>query len=155
MFHIASRFVILYMLQRLCVVNQIREKRMAFTKSNIKQARTELETALEKWAKDWDVDVKIGTISYSEKDLRCKFTAVQVEEGKTRHETEIERDFARYAFRYDLDPEDLGKEVNLFDGEVCTIAGIKPRNHKFPIILKKKTGGFYKVGKKAFTFKSD
>jgi hypothetical protein len=62
--------------------------------------------------------------------------------------SQIERDFRLHASRYGLHPTDLGREVTIaFSGvpRKYVIVGAKPRNHKYPILLRKlRNGTVYK-----------
>lgn len=51
-------------------------------------------------------------------------------------ETKMAKDFRYSAVAYGLEPDDLGARYTSFSGSVLEIVGLKPRNRKYPIIVR-------------------
>jgi len=113
-----------------------------FTRKNLRELLDAMETALQEVSKEYNVNIKLGRAKFSSETFDVKFSGSLASiDGKSKTREEI--DFERYAFRYGLTPEDLGKEFD-FVGEKYKIIGARPRATKYPICATKGDGKTYR-----------
>ena len=100
--------------------------------------RTDAEEALAAVAAKHGLSLKFGAGRFDSTTYTLKVDFVApTEDG-------IPSDFARHAPLFGLTADDYGKMVTM-RGETYTIVGIKPRSHKYPILMKRtKDGKTYK-----------
>ena len=107
----------------------------SLNKKSVSRIHEEMQKVMDVLGKELGVDIHIGGCRYSQKVIIFKQGAVTVsiiENGKVV-EPMIEA-FKKYAYRYELKPDDLGQKVTI-KNVVYKIVGAKPRNWKRPIIL--------------------
>ena len=78
------------------------------------------------------VRITIGNGRYSDSNAHLKLEIADVTADGTVLTKEAE-DFKAYAWRYAMEPSDLGREFR-HDNEVYEIIGLKPRSKKYPIL---------------------
>ena len=120
-----------------------------FDKKTCREIAEITEAAIRKIMADRGLAVqyKGGTYAADEFTIKIRF-AVMDETGKAK--TSYEKDFELYCHAYGLAPEDLGREIR-FNGRTCEIAGLKTRNHRYPIILKTSDGTMIKATAEGIT----
>ena len=97
-----------------------------------------------------DIVVKTGSMHYTSKTPGQLFpVTIKVEMSATNSDGSVEtkeaRDFRRYAGRYGLDPDDLGKTFQTYNGTKYEIIGLNTRAKKYPICCLRADGKRYKL----------
>ena len=110
-----------------------------FNKANMKHVRAELEKALAEFGEKFDVSINVGTIRYSEDSFNCKLNAARVVEGMSFRENEIAKAWVENVYRFNLSADAFGQKF-IMDHEIVTVIGLKPRNSKYPVIVKTEHG---------------
>ena len=89
------------------------------------------------------VNLSLGSARFSDKVVTFKLECAMPNEDGTAT-SKIGEDFKLYCHRYNLTPDDFGKEFS--NGvDTFTIEGCKPRSSKYPILGKNvRTGKVYK-----------
>ena len=113
-----------------------------FNKQNIRQLQNELESAIKKICRQYELDVEMDGGVFNDTTASLKFKITVPNSDGTKRNPLIE-DFKKYASVYGLDPTDLGRE---FDSGTSryTIIGLKPQNRDYPIIVRGARGGEFK-----------
>jgi hypothetical protein len=106
----------------------------------------EIRDALEAHFESFDfegIELSLGSARFSDQIVTFKLECAMPNEDGTAT-SKIGEDFKLYCHRYNLTPDDLGKEFS--NGvDTFTIEGCKPRSTKYPILGKNvKTGKVYK-----------
>jgi hypothetical protein len=116
---------------------------MSFTRADVRDLREELEAHLATFAKEKGMAIKVGSARFLDNNITYKMeVSGQNDQGEIVSK-EVE-DFGRYCIRYGLKPDDLNKTF-VSRGEEFQITGLKPRNHKYPILATRlKDGKQYK-----------
>lgn len=118
---------------------------MTFDLPTIKATRIRLQTALDALGADLGCEFKVGSATYERDGSRCSFKlecAVPDEDGTVQSKEAA--DFVRYAERYGLFPDDLGRSFTA-NGKTFTIIGCMPRSHTYPILVERGDGKQRKV----------
>lgn len=113
---------------------------MSFTKEELRTYRIEIEQALQEVAKQHNVNIKAGNISYSANDFKLTLEVSQKEvNGLSYEQAEFNKNCMLYGFK----PEDYKKEFSM-NGKTFAITGFNHRAHKMPILAKGNDGKGYK-----------
>lgn len=112
-----------------------------FTRTNIKEIRAEVDSALHDIGQKHGIAFKINGISYGSDNFRSTINAVITEHsGDTVYSVE----FKNKCWKYGFQKEDLGKEFRSGDNRF-KIVGLKTRNRKYPVIAENvQTGKLHK-----------
>jgi hypothetical protein len=111
-----------------------------FTRQDVKALRIKLDTVLAEFAeKEGLGEVSAGHASFSGNNITFKLNISAKDEDGNVITKEAE-DFRFCAYRYGLQPDDLGKTFKRA-GETYEIVGCKPRAHKYPILAKSMRNG--------------
>lgn len=121
------------------------------TAMNISDIRNDMQSALQAVAEKYNLHINLGRIRYSEKELRCKLTALSIDvlaptttETASTETSPNQIEWNLYCDRYGLRREHYGVVVSL-RGERYKLVQIKNRYRKYPIIAQKiSTGRSYK-----------
>ncbi len=110
---------------------------MKFDKDNICSLRCDLDTELSRLATNMHgmfpgITLKLGKAGYNDTTVEFKLEAVLPDETGNI-QTKQEGDFKRYASRYGLVSNDLGRIFITSNGSY-QIVGLKPRNRKYSIL---------------------
>ena len=143
-------------LERLC--ERQNQTKLTMTQANnlLDRIRRRLEERLEGAFDDitgdgyGDIVVKTGSIRYNSKAPGELFPiSMKIEMSATNSDGSVEtkgaRDFSKYAVRYGLDPDDLGKTFQTFAGTEYEIIGLNTRARKYPINCRRTDGKRYKL----------
>ena len=114
------------------------DKITQFDKTNLKEVRAVINAALSEQLEKLGLTAKIGNITFSDADFRCK---LEVSCGST--DDAARREWDKHAFLFGLTSEDFGKTF-VHGGTAFTICGIKPKSRKFPVLAKNANGTTYK-----------
>lgn len=96
-----------------------------------KLMRTEMKEALDKIGEKYGLAFSLGRITFDDVSFRV---AVDAGLTTTPGEPMMAVDFRKHCFKHNLKPSDLGRTFTNTRLERFTIAGLKPRNRKYPII---------------------
>lgn len=118
-----------------------------FNSTNIKEARADLEVVLRRFEEKYKVKFNIGRITYDSDSLRCKIEAVKTESGESVAESKMKKDWSENAALIGLKVSDLGKTffIGANINSQVIVKGIKPRNHRYPVIVETPNGKLYKI----------
>lgn len=100
---------------------------MKMDKANLNKFRTSFNSAVAELAKEFDVKIDLGKITYSDDSFTAKVSV-----ANTDAEPQEVKDFKQYANLVGLEPEDLGKTFKS-NGKVFTITGLNLGRRKYPI----------------------
>jgi len=113
------------------------------TPTLLNSIRADVEEALDAIAEKHGVTITTGRATYTAQNATMKLEIAAIARDGTV-QTKEAVDFAAYAFRYGLSPDDLGKEFR-YAGETFEIIGLKTRATKMPILgQSRQTGKIYK-----------
>ena len=112
-----------------------------FTRTNIKEIRAEMDSALHDIGQKHGVTFQINGITFGASDFRCRVDAIVTgNSGDTVYSVEFKNKCQRYGFQ----KEDLGREFRSGDRRF-KIVGLKIRNRKYPVIAENlQTGKLHK-----------
>ena len=99
---------------------------MTFTRAKVKTIRTEIDKALAAVAAKHGVEFSLGTIRFSDTDLRGTLKCVSADKDAGR------KMFERDAFRVGVKKDAYGKTFTS-NGKTFRITGINTRAKKYPI----------------------
>lgn len=99
-------------------------------KLSIERTRKELNKLLGDYGRANGILFQIGTITYSSNQFKCQLTATSGETKEDADKVEWNKNCHRFGFT----PEEFGKTVK-FNGSNYRLVGIKPRSHRYPIIV--------------------
>tara|TARA_B100000424_G_scaffold130850_1_gene99227 strand:- start:418 stop:846 length:429 start_codon:yes stop_codon:yes gene_type:complete len=102
----------------------------SFDKNNLTEMRIAINEALARVSENYNVDFKIGRISYESLGFSAKIDASLVIDGKTH--TKESRDFLSLAEMYGCEFP-LGFKFD-YNGVDYIVDGFKPRSRKFPVL---------------------
>jgi hypothetical protein len=112
-----------------------------FTKDQLKKFRIDFDKAVQQLAKDYDVEISLGSISYGDSEFHSKITV----KSKTVNGVEYDRfEFEKGCFIAGLKKEDYGKSFKQ-GNKIFTIKGIDLKARKNCILLKGSDGKTYKA----------
>jgi len=108
---------------------------LSFDRPTIKVLRMKIQNELVNLGKELGLSINVGNARFSSNTVNFKveFSLIRKDGLVLNGEAEAFRDSAH---RYGLKPEYLGKTFH-FHGKSYTITGMKPRNHKFPILAER------------------
>ncbi len=109
-----------------------------FNRANLKTLRTDIDNALEAVLAKHGLSGSIGRISFSANEFKTRLTV-----GTGSTDDTAERTFKENACRFGLTGDEFGKSFTQGSTKF-TIVGMKPRNHKYPIIAENAKGTSYK-----------
>ncbi len=113
----------------------------AFDAANVRELRNEIKEALTAVCVRHGLLLEAEAGRFTSGKFECSF-AIRVPH---EHVVEGDRaDFALHAHLFGLTAEDFGKTFKSSQGESFVLAGLKPRNRKYPIIGKDAAGQRYK-----------
>lgn len=108
-----------------------------FTKNDLRIYRLEIEQALQSVAQKHNVEIKAGSISYSDNSFTCKLEVKQKEvDGQPFEQVEFEK----CCILYGLTPEDYLRKFTS-NGKTFEIYGFNHKAHKMPILARCLTDG--------------
>ena len=113
------------------------------TRQKAKDLRELIQNALNGVAGPAGVDIRVGNCRFGT-DATFQVIVSEVAADGTVKTREAD-DFRMLASSYGLEPEDLGRSFRS-NGDRYTIAGLKPRSRKYPILAKRGDGKIYKFG---------
>jgi len=113
----------------------------SFTKPNLKSLRVDLNSALDKVAKEYGIEITTGNISFSGNNATIKVEASVIGENGTAMTKEA-TDFEMYAKLHGINAK-VG-DTFTHGGKVYTIEGWKSRARNQPIVVGN-GGNSYKV----------
>jgi len=103
----------------------------------IKTLRAEVGQALTAIGNKYGLAFSVGRITFDEVSFKASIEAAVTE---NQGEPKMAVDFRNLCFKYGFKPEDLGK-IFMSGEHSYEIAGLKPRNRKYPIIAKRRSDG--------------
>lgn len=104
-----------------------------------KHIAAEIETALADVAQRLGVKITVGSTRFTDKNAKIKIEVATISsDGQVR--SEAAESFGIYAYRYGLQPSDMGKTFT-WSGHTYAISGCAPRSHKYPILAKRLSDG--------------
>ena len=116
---------------------------MSFNSQNLKALRSDLEKAFEIIGKKHNMALKVGAMSYRATSMACKIEGLMSQDGGELTNPEL-AGWEAHCFRKGFKQEDFGRKFKGYNGTVYTVAGIRPRNHKYPIIGSNNAGQMFK-----------
>lgn len=116
---------------------------MKITREMVEQIREQIETAINGVAEEYGLSVQIGTIRFTQTNLRAQIELAAtgmdgVVENKEAHE------FRCCCVLYRLKPDDLGKWFRSSSGRDMKVVGLTRRSKKYPVICQSADGSRYK-----------
>ena len=107
-------------------------------REKIKMIRGEIEKALNEMGQKFGLTFSLGTITFTEDDLKVQIRGISTENGG---KSAMELDWDRFKGRYpELARVEIGAQFRNDKG-VYQIVGLKPRNRKYPVIAKRLSDG--------------
>ena len=103
----------------------------SFSKQNLGSIRRKMDEALKVIGEEFGINFVVGNIRFSEQEFKTQVTAVA--QNGNENVSPMEVAFKRNARSFGLKAEDFGKEFSTYNG-TYKITGMKPNNHKYPII---------------------
>lgn len=107
---------------------------MNFSKEEFKAFREEIKEAVSGVEKKFGVEIKFGSITYTDSDFKMK---MDVSNGSIKEAKEVE--FSRICTHYGLTQSDFGRSFTN-KGKVYTISGIDTKRRKYPIMMTDEDG---------------
>lgn len=117
---------------------------MSFNATDVRIVEAEVRKALESIGKNHDITFDIDFGRHSPTKIQFRITAARTvysSLGKTLSPAQVEWDW--YASRFGFKSDDFGRRFER-NGQTFTICGVKPSNHKYPILAKTSSGTVYK-----------
>ena len=108
-----------------------------FTGAEVDKLRAILNPVLKELGEKHGYNFDIGTMSYSDTDVRFTTTTHKLEEGVNPEHVGLKADLKKYGPRYGLSEDDFMVEIDGYKGEKLKILGIKPRSGRYPIVVLK------------------
>lgn len=105
---------------------------MNFNKSNLNTMRADVAAALAAVEKKHGVSFKLGRISYSTNDFRCKLECFSTSDSSGNTVDPKETNFKRDAFRVGVAADAFGKTFKS-GNSAYKITGINARRPKYPV----------------------
>lgn len=104
-------------------------------RSTCRLLRDKINESLQELAQELGVTIEAGNASFTNSNVTFKVNiATKNEDGSVN--TKEAEDFRRYAARYGLKPDDLGREFTS-NGKRFKITGAKPRASRYPILAER------------------
>jgi|TARA_R110000765_G_scaffold89285_1_gene170457 hypothetical protein len=111
------------------------------TKANINDLRKDLQDALKLVEAKWDgFNVEVGFMKYNADSCEVKLEIAKKDSSGLVMDR-FAQAFKHYAYRYDLEPDDLGKTFRNTRGTDYRLTGINTRCSKYPICATKLSDG--------------
>lgn len=110
---------------------------MKFNPTNLKTMREEFKNAVKDLEKKYDIEIKMGNISYQELEFTTKVTFTSKEKESEENER---KEFEKWCTLYGLRKEDYGATLKN-KGEEFTLIGFEVSRPKFCIRAKSKRDG--------------
>jgi hypothetical protein len=111
-----------------------------FTRPELKRLDEDIDKHLEQIGKKFGIHLKRGSGRFSPDNFSFKIEASIIGKDGTVATREA-KDFERYAKMYGLNPKDLGKTFEDWDGKEFEIVGLTTRSPKYPILAKNTMNG--------------
>lgn len=112
---------------------------MNINKASLKVFRQDFQDAVKDLEEKHGISIDLGNIAFNDDSFRSKIEVTNVDpSGNKVDQGAI--DFEKYANRYGLTADHLNKEFS-FDGTRYILVGLKPRNRKYPFIVKRVSDG--------------
>ena len=109
-------------------------------RAKIKMIRGEMKEALNEMGVKYGLSFNLGTITFTDTDFSVKVRGI--DHDVTTAGSAIELDWNKYKDRYpELRGIVLGQRFRNDEGNVYRIAGLKPRNRKYPVIAIRESDG--------------
>lgn len=116
------------------------------TRDELKAFRIDFQDAVKELEKKYQVNLKLGAISYTANEFHGKVTATKTTPEAKQANAELERlQWKNLATFLGMKEDDYGKSFR-DNGKVMTIIGINPKSRKYPILLKADNGKVYNGG---------
>jgi len=115
---------------------------MNINKATLNAFRSDFEEAVKALEEKHGMTIKLAGISYTDESFSSKVTFTNNDENGNKV-SQIAIDFQKQAGMYGLKASDLGRTF-FSNGQSFTISGLKPRNHKMPIIATSSEGRSFK-----------
>jgi predicted SprT family Zn-dependent metalloprotease len=111
-----------------------------FDRHVVRQFQSEVMEAIRQVGAKWGIETRNakGTFDEGNLDLALRFSP-----GDAETEDPAQRDFAKHAGLFGLQPEDY-RRTFLSNGELFQLIALKPRNPKYPVIGENQNGTRYK-----------
>jgi hypothetical protein len=114
-----------------------------FTKDNLKLIREALNQALISVSTKFDIDLKVGAITFTQDSFTAKLIA-NIKKSSEEKESECLEEWNQYAELIGLKKEHYGKSFTA-QGKTFTITGLKLQNRKMPVLASDTNGKKYKL----------
>jgi hypothetical protein len=102
------------------------------------QLRTEIEDALKGIAEKYEMEIKAGSMNYTDNSFSLKIEGhVKLVEGGKAYEQE---QWNRHCKYYGFEEQDYGKEFTS-SGKTFVLTGFAIKSSKYPVLAKNKTNG--------------
>jgi hypothetical protein len=111
---------------------------MKFDRAEVHNIREALETALTPLGKQLGLGIRVGSATYTPRDIRFKVEVFSPDAASPAVEQ-----FRVVCHRFGLEPEDLGKGFT-WAGRYYTLVGCRRRSTRFPLIGRAEDGKDYK-----------
>jgi len=115
-----------------------------FDKDNLKEIRTELNSAFDRINDLMGIDLSIANISFTGSKFTCRLTGLATD-GEGGVVDQAAEDFKRRSMVYGVPASALGAMVTINHTEGYELVGLNPRAKKFPFIVQDSLGKRYKV----------
>jgi len=118
-----------------------------FEKKDIGEIRKDIDNALKVVSKKHGITFKIGTIRFESANFRTKLECIcngSVKAGNGENLI-IRKEWDDNCWKWNLKPEDFGKEFTVAFGSTYKVCGCRPKSGRYPILGKNiKTNKVYK-----------
>ena len=91
---------------------------------------------------EYGLNLRLGKCSFNDKTATFQLHVRTLDDSGNEVDPLADA-FKKYARQYGFEASDLGESF-LYNGNQFTIVGLKKRNHRYPILVRKKHGGVYK-----------
>lgn len=118
-------------------------------RQTLKNFRADFAEAVKDLSKQYNFDIRLGNISYSDNQFTSKLTVTAIGDADNGEEARWKESLRRYGHRYGLTEDDYDRVIMSYDGQY-RLRGIKPRARKYPIVAEK-NGTRYKLSDSILT----
>jgi len=125
-------------------------KIVQFNKRTLEGLRPEMVKALSEVGKQYGISFSIGNMRYQADSFHVKVDCVVNNSDMNDQDAVAKTQWNKYCHRYNMTPDDFGKKFTTMNNrkgysETYTIAGCKPRSHRYPILAKGPDGKVWKM----------
>ncbi len=112
-------------------------------KQKIDKIHREMQEAVQKVAKSNGVAITMAGGKFDDISATIKFKVVELAEDGNVVDVKAE-DFKKYARNFNLKPKMLGECFTTIVGKTYKVVGLKPSNHRYPVICEDTKGNRFK-----------